>query len=758
MNLHRAARSCLEVKGRAAEVLYVLLLPPLLFFVYRVSPVNQIGFLDPWLYTGYANNFADLFARYGLTYYSVRFGLIVPLHLLSILFGPVPGYFVFCYLMYLLAGVPVYIVFRRRFSTEAGVLAYAILVSSLWFARSVLWTHPDAAAVPYMTAAIALLFLDPKPASATFLAIGALAGLAASCNVFTLSISGLGSIGYLILHWGRLSSRVSRDLAWSGLGFAIVWAAGSVGYFIYCGEWNLLQPTLDMMSWALSGGSAVYRQNWWTILTEFHYVFLPPFLGAALLIVVALSRSLDRFFMASAAYMLGSTLFVMSWELIAHGVVLELFYYYCYLLPSFLIAMVLIPTMLSSSTDPALWRRWLLACTISVLVVPLVHAYGINFRRLALPGLLLVLIGTLAMMLVGLKVPLARRVAAIAFSATLHLHWSVPGNYYYSLSGVHDTDEVDAYRVSLALMDAMPKFRLDGRPILFWYASRDRLINSVQSTYLWGYSRLQKPTDGGPGMPVLEATQLRDLNDNGPLWLVLIGRSRHAVAAGLASLHGLGVAFASAGDKDLCSGGVCLAVTLLELPARDSFVGLKDIWPPGPTKILIEARTPSFVSRLEENGYGLAYRVQRRLAAQVPKVFSPPSLVSVHSSGTPIFRPSGASDHVATTFSRTVPAAEGGTPNFRVIVSVGAHSSGPTGTCRLSIQDNALTTLREIGCRGPTGPGGGTFTVALSVDQMPDRLRIVFQSRHGETTPLPTVVSVEQRLISGVSHETILQK
>ena len=129
-----------SVSGTLAEAAYVALLPVALFLAYEVSPINQAGFLDPWLYTGFINNFEDLVARYGLTYYSVRFGLIFPHYILAQVFGPVAGYLTFCYLMYLLAGVPLYLLFRKSYSLEAATFAYALLVSSAWFARTVLWT------------------------------------------------------------------------------------------------------------------------------------------------------------------------------------------------------------------------------------------------------------------------------------------------------------------------------------------------------------------------------------------------------------------------------------------------------------------------------------------------------------------------------------------------------------------------------------------------------------------------------------------
>jgi hypothetical protein len=73
------------------------LLPLLVFWTMRFVPINQNNYLDPYVYTGYIHNFQDLMARYGVTYYGVRFGLIVPAQWFAQLFGPEGGYFALRY-------------------------------------------------------------------------------------------------------------------------------------------------------------------------------------------------------------------------------------------------------------------------------------------------------------------------------------------------------------------------------------------------------------------------------------------------------------------------------------------------------------------------------------------------------------------------------------------------------------------------------------------------------------------------------------
>src|SRR5262245_14307887 len=80
-----------------AEAAFLLLLPPVLFFVYSVVPTKQEGGIDAWVYTGYINNFRDLIARYGLTYHGTRFGFIFPGIALRAALGPAAGYFALVY-------------------------------------------------------------------------------------------------------------------------------------------------------------------------------------------------------------------------------------------------------------------------------------------------------------------------------------------------------------------------------------------------------------------------------------------------------------------------------------------------------------------------------------------------------------------------------------------------------------------------------------------------------------------------------------
>lgn len=106
----------------------------LAFWVMRFVPINQNAFIDPYVYTGYIHNFGDLMTRYGLTYYSVRFGLIVPAQWFARLFGDEGGYFILRYVLVLIAEVPLYYAVKRQFSQPVAILTVVGMVTSPYFA------------------------------------------------------------------------------------------------------------------------------------------------------------------------------------------------------------------------------------------------------------------------------------------------------------------------------------------------------------------------------------------------------------------------------------------------------------------------------------------------------------------------------------------------------------------------------------------------------------------------------------------------
>ena len=383
---------------RYLEFAYILLLPIAVWALYRFSPFNNNdGFLDSWLYFGYAHNFQDLIERYGLPYYSVRFGLIFPLITLIEIFGPIKGYLAFVYSMYLLAGVPLYLLFRKHFSVHAAVLAYTILVSSVWFARTVLWTHPDAAAVPYLIAALALMFLEPGYRRVANFAIGVLMALAVNSNFFALSIGGLISVAYLTYFKNNLWSRIRQDVPWIIGGFALIFVAGSAGYYACCGQ-NYFTNTLNMLKWSARGEGAVYQAPIMALL-NLHYIYLLPFFVVLMYVVSKQAKvESNRLLLAVTYYLIAVITFVVWYQFAFSTALLETYYYFSFFLVPSVVCIALIPVILAKASNSV--THSLNIALASFLLPPLIVAYGFPFSFDNVPIHLLLLSLGFALLLI----------------------------------------------------------------------------------------------------------------------------------------------------------------------------------------------------------------------------------------------------------------------------------------------------------------------------------------------------------------------
>ena len=129
-----------------------------------------------------------------------------------------------------------------------------------------------------------------------------------------------------------------------------------------------------------------------------------------------------------------------------------------------------------------------------------------------------------------------------------------------------DTTEMDVYRVALQFVRAVPKLAEHPGVIRFWYNSRiGNPINSVQSTYLWGYSKVNMNPPEDPGLPHLGEAQLQLLRDPQVRYLGLLCESKEELSQGLAALTQDAIEFKAADLQLLTSGDYRVYFQLLEL-------------------------------------------------------------------------------------------------------------------------------------------------------------------------------------------------
>jgi len=526
------------------------------------------------VYFGYVHNFQDLIDRYGLPYYSVRFGLIFPLIVLVKVFGPVNGYLVFVYSMFLLAGVPLYLLFRQRFSVHAAILAYAILVSSPWFARTVFWTYPDASAVPYLVAAIALMFLELEHRRLGNFAIGFLVAMAANSHFFALSIGGLSGVAYFVYYKNTLWVRLRRDIPWMVAGFGLVFIGGMVGYYACCHRMNFLNSTLGMLQWNIKGSGSIYQVPFLTLL-KLNHLYLLPFLALSTALLLRRIDVRDRSLCLAALTCLGASIsFYIGYEFSTEIALLELFYYFSFLLVPCILCMTLVPVVLARAGDSEF--QILNVALASFLLPSLIIAHGFqrSLENVPVYWVWLVLAFTLFLIPLASRFKKATPYVIFPFALSVQialLSSSDQGFSYYALMyGTTDQKSLSRYLLGLKFIETMPKFKDDGRPIYFWYSKGDKLANSLQSTYLWEYSRIMdgnKATDGLPSLAGINVDLLRKRSS-----LVLFDRDRKIVNQGIKELNHIGVPFAVKETREICEGKLCYTIAVLNVNANNEEV------------------------------------------------------------------------------------------------------------------------------------------------------------------------------------------
>jgi hypothetical protein len=127
-----------------------------------------------------------------------------------------------------------------------------------------------------------------------------------------------------------------------------------------------------------------------------------------------------------------------------------------------------------------------------------------------------------------------------------------------------DRVETDVYRAALLFMATIPTLEQRPGAIRFWYnnGGTPGSLNSIQSTYLWEYSKLQR---GDKGMPYLGPPELELLHAPGVKWLGLLGTAEDQLAQGRTALIEQGIPHRTLEHHVLTSGSVTLYVELLDL-------------------------------------------------------------------------------------------------------------------------------------------------------------------------------------------------
>jgi hypothetical protein len=554
------------------ELVLLAAVPPLTFWLMHFRLIAQNTFLDPYIYTGYIHNFADLMARYGVTYYSVRFGMLLPSQAAAAIFGPIAGYVVLRYLLALLAGLPFYLLVRQRYGRTLAVAMFLLLMTSPWLARTLLWDYPDAAGVPFLFAGMCLFSLEHRRRLRLDACAGICLGMAVNSNVFALAPGGiyLGAYALLWVWSGRGAGVLVRRLLTIAAAVVLVSGAGVVYYWARVQRADIFTVSFQTATELLGGQIANWRTPGTAWLAQLRWALNPVVLLAIGL--VACGRRLrgnfhEQVVWASAA---GIAAFYFGTQFLLNETFLELFYYFSYSLP--------VTFLMLASIIAALWQQLEQSRHRTALAVLLTATTGPAVLRaldmwINPPFAMYLGFAALSVAIVALAANRPRTMNAMLATAAVGVLVALtfltqPYRGMIASWGTLDSVEMDVYRTTLRFIASVPPLKEQPGEIRFWYSNEpsSSSIQSIQSAYLWGYSKLQ---GDGTGMPHLGESELEVVRDRSVKWLGLLARDEGELSRGRAALLEHGIAHTRLRHEVIEEGSFTLHFEMLALQNRD---------------------------------------------------------------------------------------------------------------------------------------------------------------------------------------------
>jgi hypothetical protein len=523
-----------------------------LFFVIAAAyAVNgnkllQAGGLDAYIYTSLIKDYSNIIDRYGAVYYATRIAHIFPAHAIQVLFPDNVAYYIHKIVFFSIAIGAVFVIALRMMAPGLALLMAAWAAFSPQFARPFLWDHYEGSGLAYHLAATACIMVTIGGDKLRDFLLCGLAGilLALSINTNpTLAVMGGGvMLAAIFLEWPSFK-QIGYKILSAAAGFfamyAIMIAYMAVAYPVFGLFFEMV--TFGMTKWGVGGGAA----NWYipmakVLATPAGLFTLSPFVVLATLIVTVLRerhwRSPDRIMVASLIYLGLVCIFFLWAHFVVKSVLLHMFYYNIYMVPATILAMTAIVSNASKGDSHIVFP---VAASVGLLigarffgdeVTPFLASLDMRFAIAAFVAVALV---------ASLATALPR---AIAF-AVLMLMISVapmPNIGFSPIDRVeHKAQEWDVHSGAKRLVEIVEAYAPKQEGMVgFWYANvnsgPDIYLNSAQSAFLWGNSRIQPGGSPEEGMPVLtEASEQRLRTFR---FVVILSNDEQKLEAGIAEL------------------------------------------------------------------------------------------------------------------------------------------------------------------------------------------------------------------------------
>jgi hypothetical protein len=481
---------------------FAVLVSPLLAYFglrLRLMPVPDLN--DPAMHTTFIIDPQSIFLRYTAVFTpserlreGARVAFLVPGRIAYLLFGALPGFVVFRYVLALVAVVPAYLLLRRLYGRSAGAVAAIVILSSPVIITAWGTDFPNSAAVSYLVAGLACLVMPSIRHRAVW--------LAASAACFTLALWSIATSApliavtiavYGIIRLRRDPAHLIRDAFVMAAAAVVMTGVLAVASGLLLGQFDFILPTIESVIY-LSHKSleAMYHSASWRWAPFVAYLLVPP----AIVVVglIAFGRHLKNIptpqlvvGAACAAQLLACVLL----QFVGQVQILEVHYFSSLLWAglSLLLALALVQLSRPILDNPR--SAW--ALPLLLLLVPLAYELDPHvppFGWLPFGDLLVLIVAAFALIASRFRTAISRPATRLGACVSLALmvgsllvltvspipaHGMLPGTIfdptpaYAAALGGDDAEAVSLYVVTADLPIFVGPATYSGEQLLIWW-------------------------------------------------------------------------------------------------------------------------------------------------------------------------------------------------------------------------------------------------------------------------------------------------
>ncbi len=267
------------------ESLAVLVSPVVAFFGLRLRLMPVPDLNDPAMHTTFIIDPQSIFLRYSAAFTpsarlreGARVAFLVPGRITYLLFGAVPGFVVFRYVLALVAVVPAYLLLRRLYGRSAGAVAAIVILSSPVIITAWGTDFPNSAAVSYLIAGLACLVMPSVRHRIAWLAVSAACFTLAVWSIATSAPLVVAAVAvYGIIRLWREPAHIYRDAAVMAIAAVTMTGLLMLASGLLLGQFDFIRPTIESVIY-LSHKSleAMYHSASWRWAPFVAYLLVPP--------------------------------------------------------------------------------------------------------------------------------------------------------------------------------------------------------------------------------------------------------------------------------------------------------------------------------------------------------------------------------------------------------------------------------------------------------------------------------------------------